>query len=50
MTPNAVINAIDFYRSDQRLGFVMPLALIIRFAQIYGFTWLWWKTRPEEAD
>jgi hypothetical protein len=49
-TPAAVISAIDLYRSDHRLGFVVPLGLGIRFAQIYGFTWLWWKTRPVDSN
>jgi Na+/H+ antiporter NhaA len=50
MTPAAVINVIDLYRADHRLGFVIPLGLSIRFAQIYGFTWLWWKTRPMDSN
>ena len=50
MTPNAVINAIDLYRSNHRLLFVMPIGLGIRFAQIYGFAWLWWKTRPVDSN
>jgi hypothetical protein len=50
MTPAAVFNAIDLYRSDHRLGFAIPLGLSIRFAQIFGFSWLWWKTRPVDSN
>jgi len=46
MTPQAIINAIQLYKSDHKLGFVMPLAFALRFAQIWVFAWVWWKTRP----
>ena len=52
-TPSAVADAIGVYRSDHRLGFlgfVGPIAFGIRFATIYVFRWLWWKTRPEKAS
>ena len=50
MTPTAVMNVINLYRLDHRLGFVAPLALAIRFAQIYVFSCLWWKTRPVDSN
>jgi Na+/H+ antiporter NhaA len=48
-TPGAILDAINLNRSEHRLGFITVIAFSIRFAQIYGFTWLWWKTRPYKA-
>lgn len=44
-TPSEVIKTVALYRSDHTLGFSILIAFIIRFAQIYVFAWLWWKTR-----
>jgi len=33
-TPSAVINAVNLYHSEYRLGFLIPVAFSIRLAQI----------------
>lgn len=50
MTPGAVSNAIETYRLEHKLGVIILTAFAIRLAQIYAFTWLWWKTRPNDPD
>jgi hypothetical protein len=45
-TPAAVFDAIDIYKTDQRLGWIIPLGFALRFGQIWLFAWLWWKCRP----
>lgn len=46
LTPGAILNAIDLYQTNHKLGFVIPIAFAIRFTQIWFFAWLWWKYRP----
>ena len=48
-TPSEVIKAFALYRSNHTLTFSILIAFIIRFAQIYVFAWLWWKTRPLDS-
>jgi hypothetical protein len=50
LTPGAILSAIDLYKTDHKLGFVIPIAFTIRFAQIWFFTWLSWKCRPLKSE
>jgi hypothetical protein len=45
-TPSAVLDAVENYKTDHRLGWIIPLAFGMRFGQIWLFAWLWWKCRP----
>jgi hypothetical protein len=49
-TPGAVIDAIQLFRSDHRLGFILPVAFVIRVGMIWWFLKLWWDTRASEKD
>jgi hypothetical protein len=50
LTPSAIANAIDSYKADHRLGWIIPLAFALRFGQIWLFAWLWWKYRPSGPE
>jgi cytochrome c biogenesis factor len=49
LTPSAILDAIHSYRSEHRLAWVIPVAFVLRFGQIWLFAWLWWKSRPDGA-
>jgi hypothetical protein len=49
-TPGALIDAFNFYRTEHRLGWIIPLAFALRFGQIWLFAWLWWRCPPANAD
>jgi hypothetical protein len=48
-TPSEVIKTVALYQSDHTSGFSIFIGFSIRFAQIYVFAWLWWKTRPVDS-
>lgn len=49
-TPSAIIDAVDTYKTDHSVGWIIPLAFAIRFGQIWLFAWLWWKSRPSSPE
>jgi hypothetical protein len=50
LTPGVIADAIDNYKADHRIGWVIPLAFALRFGQIWLFAWLWWKYRPSDSE
>jgi hypothetical protein len=45
-TPFAIVDAIQFARSNHGLAPIMLIAFPIRFGMIWFFFWLWWQYRP----